>query len=136
MKTYLIAYIATAAVFLAVDALWLGVVARDFYRGQLGDLMSPNPSLGVAAAFYLLYVVGLVYFAVAPALASGQWTTALVSGALFGFFAYATYDLTNLAILRGYTSTLAMVDLAWGTALSGFSATCGYLVTRVIAGGD
>ena len=85
---------------------------RDFYRGELGDLMSPDPSLGVAAVFYLLYVIGVVYFAVRPALASGQWTTAFISGALFGFFAYATYDLTNLATLRGYSSTLAVVDLA------------------------
>ena len=134
MKTYLVAYFATAAVFLAIDAVWLGFVMRDFYRGQLGDLMSPDPSLGVAAVFYLLYVIGVVYFAVGPALASGQWTTALISGALFGFFAYATYDLTNLATLRGYSSTLAMVDLAWGTLLTAFSATAGYALTRLLVG--
>lgn len=136
MKTHVIAYLATAAVFLAVDAVWLGFVMRDFYRGQLGDLMSPNPSLGVAAVFYLLYVIGVIYFAVGPALASGQWTTALVSGALFGFFAYATYDLTNLATLRGYPVALAMTDLAWGTALTGFAATCGYFITRAFTGAN
>jgi uncharacterized membrane protein len=134
MRTYLIAYAATLVVFLAADALWLGFVARDFYREQLGALMSPNPNLAVAAGFYALYVVGVVYFAVAPALNAGGWTTALVSGALFGLIAYATYDLTNLAVTKGFPATLALVDMAWGAALTATSAVAGYLITRAVAG--
>ena len=134
MKTSVVAYFTTAVVFLALDAVWLGVVAREFYRAQLGDLMSPQPNLAVAAAFYALYVVGVVVFAVAPALAAGSWTTALVSGLLFGFFAYATYDLTNIATLRDWPVAMTVVDLAWGAALTGVSATAGFFATRAILG--
>lgn len=128
--TNLIAYGATALVFFGLDFLWLGTVANSFYRGQLGPLMAEQVNIPVAALFYALYVVGLVIFAVAPALAAGSWKTALVYGALFGFFAYATYDLTNLATLRDWPAALSVVDLIWGTVLSGTSATLGYLITR------
>ncbi|WP_020178045.1 DUF2177 family protein [Methylopila sp. M107] len=130
MKAYLIGYAATAAAFLVGDAIWLGVVAREFYRGQLGDLMAPNPNVWAAAAFYLIYVAGVVYFVVQPALASGSWATALVSGALFGFVAYATYDLTNLAVTRGFPAPMAFVDMAWGAALTACAGTLGYLAAR------
>jgi uncharacterized membrane protein len=96
----------------------------------MGDLMSPNPSVAAATAFYLIFVFGLIWFAVSPALASGSWTTALVNGAVLGFVGYATYDLTNLAVMRGYPSTLAMVDLAWGTVVSAAAATVGFNATR------
>lgn len=132
MKTWIVAYAAAAAAFLAADALWLGFIARDFYRGQLGDLMSPNPNLGAAAAFYALYVVGVVYFAVQPALVSGQWTTALVSGALLGLVAYGTYDLTNLAVTRGFPATMAVVDMAWGAVLTAFAATVAFFAARAV----
>ena len=128
--TNLIAYGATALVFFGLDFLWLGTVANSFYRGQLGPLMAEQVNIPVAALFYALYVVGLVIFAVAPALAAGSWKTALMYGALFGFFAYATYDLTNLATLRDWPAALSVVDLIWGTVLSGTSATLGYLITR------
>lgn len=131
--TYLIAYVATAVVFFALDFVWLGTVANRFYRGQLGPLMAEQVNIPVAAAFYALYVVGLVIFSVAPALATGSWKTALLYGALFGFFAYATYDLTNLATLRDWPPMLSVVDLIWGTALSGTAATLGYLITRKLA---
>ena len=131
--TNLIAYGATALVFFGLDFLWLGTVANSFYRGQLGPLMAEQVNIPVAALFYALYVVGLVIFAVAPALAAGSWKTALMYGALFGFFAYATYDLTNLATLRDWPVALTLVDLLWGTALSGMSATLGYLITVRLA---
>lgn len=130
MKTYLIAYAAAGLAFLVADALWLGVIARDFYRGQLGDLMSPNPNLVAAAAFYALYLVGVVYFAIAPALNAGSWTTALLSGALLGLVAYGTYDLTNLAVTRGFPATMAIVDMGWGAVLTGVAATAGYFAAR------
>lgn len=130
MKIWIIAYAAAAVAFLAADALWLGFIARDFYRSQLGELMSPNPNLVAAAAFYALYVVGVVYFAVQPALAAGSWTTALVSGALLGLVAYGTYDLTNLAVTRGFPTAMALVDMAWGAVLTAISATVAYAAAR------
>ncbi len=130
MRTYVVAYLAAGALFLACDMLWLGLIARDWYRTQMGDLLSPNPSLAAATAFYLLYLVGVVYFAVAPALSSGQWTTALLTGALFGLIAYATYDLTSLAVTRGYPMPLALVDMTWGAVLTAASATAGFFAAR------
>jgi uncharacterized membrane protein len=133
MKTWIIAYLSTAAAFLVGDGVWLGLVAKTFYRTQLGDLMAPQPSVVAAAAFYLIYMFGVVYFAVFPALASGAWTTALLSGAVLGFCAYATYDLTNLAVMRDFPLALAITDLAWGAALTAAAATVGFFVTRAIA---
>lgn len=133
MKTSVISYGFTALAFLIIDGIWLGLVARDFYKSQMGDLMAPNPSIAAATAFYLVFVFGLVWFAVSPALSSGSWTTALVNGAMLGLIGYATYDLTNLAVTRGFPTTLAIVDLAWGTALSAVAATAGYFATRAIS---
>lgn len=134
MKANLIAYGFTALAFLVLDGIWLGLVARGFYKDQMGDLMSPNPSIAAATAFYLIFVFGLVWFSVSPALASESWTTALVNGAVLGFVGYATYDLTNLAVMRGYPSTLAVVDLAWGTVLSAVAATVAFFATRAVTG--
>lgn len=134
MKTVLVAYAAAAAAFLALDALWLGVIVRDFYRGQLGELLAPNPNLVAAGLFYALYVVGVVYFAVWPALGAGSWATALLNGALFGLIAYATYDLTSLAVTRGFPMTMAVVDMAWGATLTAVAAIAGYLAARAAGG--
>jgi uncharacterized membrane protein len=131
---YLVAYIATAVVFFAVDFVWLGVVAKAFYRDRLGALMAEQVNMPVAGLFYLVFVAGIVIFAVAPALAEGSWTRALLFGALFGFFAYGTYDMTNLATLRDWPAIVSVVDMAWGTALTGLSATAGYGVARWLAG--
>jgi uncharacterized membrane protein len=130
MKIYLVAYAVAAAAFLVADAIWLGFVARDFYRTQLGELMSPDPNLYAAAAFYALYVVGVVYFAIAPGLSAGSWATAALSGALFGLIAYGTYDLTNLAVTKGFPATMAIVDMAWGAALTAFAASAGFFAAR------
>ena len=132
--TYLVAYLTTAVVFLAVDAVWLGVVARNFYAERLGGLMKAEPDLAIAAGFYAVYVVGIVIFAVAPALAQDAWRTALIKGALFGFFAYATYDLTNLATLEGWPVSVSVVDVVWGTALTGASALSGFVLTKRLVG--
>jgi uncharacterized membrane protein len=132
--TYLVAYLTTAFVFLAVDAVWLGFVAREFYASRLGDMMKDPIDLRIAAGFYAVYVVGIVIFAVAPALAADAWRTALVKGALFGFFAYATYDLTNLATLEGWPVTVSVVDVIWGTGLTAGSALMGFLLTKRLVG--
>jgi uncharacterized membrane protein len=132
--TYLVAYLSTAVVFLAVDALWLGFVARDFYATRLGELMKTPADLRIAAGFYAVYVIGIVIFAVAPALAADAWRIALVKGALFGFFAYATYDLTNLATIQGWPLTVSIVDLVWGTSLTAGSALIGFVLTKRLVG--
>jgi uncharacterized membrane protein len=130
--TYATAYIAAAIVFLGLDSLWLGMVARTWYRRWMGEMMRERPNFAAAGLFYLLYLVGLVYFAIAPALAGdGGWQSAAVSGALFGLIAYGTYDMTNLATVKGWSVTMSVVDMAWGTVLTGVSAVCGYAAVRV-----
>lgn len=132
MTRYLGAYVATLIVFAAIDAIWLTQVGPSLYRPIIGDILAPQPRMTPAVIFYLLFIAGIVYFAVAPALASGQWQDALVKGALFGFFAYATYDLTNQATLSVWSTKITLLDMAWGTFLSGVSATGGYLITSAI----
>lgn len=129
---YLVAYLATAAVFLTVDFVWLTQIATGFYRQRLGDLLLDRPIIGAAVGFYAVYVIGIVVFAVAPALRSESVTTALLYGALFGFFCYATYDLTNFSTLQGWSLTVSAVDIVWGTCLTAGSAAVGYWVTRLI----
>lgn len=132
--TYLVAYGATAISFLVLDLLWLGFIAKGFYRQEIGPLLLDKFNMAAAVGFYLIFVAGIVIFAILPALQGGSWRTAVLYGALFGFFAYATYDLTNLATLRGWTMPMTVVDIAWGTFLTGASAFAGYLLTRAVAG--
>ena len=125
MGKYVATYAATFVVMVALDMIWLGVVAKSFYQEGIGHLMAGKPVVLVAVAFYVIYAIGLVFFAVvATESASGYAKTALY-GALFGFFAYATYDLTNLATLKNWPVGLAMLDMAWGTAVSAVSAVAG-----------
>jgi uncharacterized membrane protein len=130
----MIAFGTAATAFLALDALWLGVVAREFYYSRLGPLMKDPPDLHAAAAFYALYVAGIVYFAILPALAAASAGRALINGALFGLVAYATYDLTNLATLRGFPAELARIDIAWGAFATAIAAGAGYLAVRKFGG--
>jgi len=134
MPQVIVAYLTTAIVFFGLDFVWLSVMGGTFYRSHLGEMMADKPNLAVAGLFYLVYVGGLVYFAVSPALASGSWVTALVAGAILGFVAYGTYDMTNLATLKNWPVAVTVVDTIWGTCLTGFSATMGYLLTRWISG--
>lgn len=133
MPHYVIAYSATLAAFLLIDFIWLSRVARGFYADQIGPLMLDQPRLGVAAAFYLLYVVGIVAFAVIPALRADSARLALMMGALFGLVAYATYDMTNYATLKNWPVTVVAVDIAWGTVLTAVSAFAGFHGTRLLA---
>jgi uncharacterized membrane protein len=129
--TYVVAYIATAVAFVGLDAIWLGRIALPMYRQELGSLLLDKPNLPVAGAFYLLYVAGIVILAIVPALGEGGWVKALLMGAVLGLVAYGTYDITNLSTLKGYTMKIALIDLAWGTALTAVSATIGLLVVRL-----
>ncbi len=130
---YLVAWAATFIVMLAIDLLWLGVIAKTYYQQAMGSLMSPEPRLGVAALFYLMYPVGLTIFAVTPGVAADSVARAAVLGALFGLFAYATYDLTNLAVVRDWPVTLSFVDIAWGTFASAVASGAGAWVMRWFA---
>jgi len=126
-----IAYLATAAFFAVVDTLWLGVVARGFYRAELGDLLAAEVRLGAAVLFYLVYAAGITIFAVLPAVRAESLSTALLMGGLFGFFAYATYDLTNLATLRDWSLRMSVVDMLWGTVLTALGTTVGSTAARL-----
>ncbi|RTL93038.1 DUF2177 family protein [Ancylobacter aquaticus] len=129
---FIVAYASTGLVFLALDALWLGFMASRVYRPLIGDLMAEQPNWPPAVLFYLLYVTGVVVFAVQPALASGRWTTALMLGAFLGLVAYGTYDLTNHATLRNWPAAMTAIDLAWGTFATAMAATAGMLITRAV----
>ena len=134
MKAYLTAYLATALVFLCIDAVWLTLMASRLYQPLLGDILLESFALAPAVFFYLIYVAGIVFFAIRPAFASGQATTAILHGAAFGFCAYATYDLTNQATLKGWPLAVTLADLAWGTFVTATAATLGFMIARRVAG--
>lgn len=124
---YVLQYVCALLLFVVVDLVWLGAVAKSYYHRELGDLIADKFNLWAAAAFYLIYPMGVVAFAVAPS-ASGTWVTAVTAGAFLGFFAYATYDLTNLATLRNWPLTLTLVDMAWGTFLTAVVAALVHII--------
>lgn len=128
---YVLAYLTTGVLFFMLDFVWLGSVAKSFYRGQIGELLLPQFNIPVAIGFYLVYIIGIIVFAVAPALAADSWKHALLYGALFGFFAYVTYDMTNLATLKHWTPAVVFVDVLWGTILTASSAVGGYFLTQL-----
>lgn len=132
MLKFVVAYLATAVVFFGLDFVWL-TRALGFYREQIGGLLLDKPKLGFAGAFYAVYVVGIVGLAVIPALNGGGWSSALFAGALLGLVAYGTYDMTNMSTLKGWSLTLSLVDIAWGTVLTATAATAGYFVTAWLA---
>ncbi|MEJ2473193.1 MAG: DUF2177 family protein [Desulfobacterales bacterium] len=127
---YCVIYAASLLVFLAVDFIWLGWVAQSFYHRQLGELLSQRVNWPAAIAFYMIYIVGLIIFCVAPALSRASLVNAMVLGALYGFFTYATYELTNYALIRNWPAALVPVDIAWGVILCTVVSTGGYLVGR------
>jgi uncharacterized membrane protein len=132
VKTYVIAYLSAGLVFLLVDAGWLYLTSERLYRPLIGHLLADKFNPVPAVLFYLIYVLGIVVFAVAPALKAGHWATASLYGACLGFVAYATYDLTNQATLRNWPVALTIVDCAWGTLLTSASATAAFFITRTI----
>ncbi len=125
---YLYLYLATVPIFFAVDMIWLGLIARNFYQSQLGHLLAPSVNWPVAIAFYLLFIGGLIFFAVRPGLEAQSLYTAALYGALFGFFCYATYDLTNWSTVKDWPALLSIVDMLWGATLSAIVASASYLV--------
>jgi uncharacterized membrane protein len=129
LTPYLIAF----AIFVGVDLIWLGYVARGFYQAEIGALFSEKMNLPAALAFYLIYTFGLMVFVIQPNLADGSWPRALMMGALFGFIAYATYDLSNLATLRGWTTKLSIVDMLWGAVLTAATSSTTVVIASRLA---
>ena len=132
MRTTLISYVATGLVFLALDAVYLTLAANALYKPHLGPILREGFDIRAAAAFYLIYVAGMVFFAVRPGLAAENPLTALLYGAALGFVAYATYDLTNQATLKVWSTTVTFADLAWGTIVTASSSAAGCLITQRI----
>jgi uncharacterized membrane protein len=132
---YLIGYFATGIAFAMIDSIWLRNMYTRLYQPEIGELlMKGGVRIGPAIAFYLLYILGMMIFAVGPALQSGKWQTALIYGALFGFFCYMTYDLTNHATLKVWSVKVTILDIIWGTFLTGSASLAGWWVTTLITG--
>lgn len=131
MTKYLILYAACAVIFFPLDFVWLSTMSKSFYQKELGSLLLPNPNLVVAGLFYLAYLVGVVALVAGPA--EGDVVKAAIYGAVLGFVAYGTYDLTNLATINGFTPTVAAVDMAWGTALTSVTAAGGVWIAKIFA---
>jgi uncharacterized membrane protein len=132
MKSNILSYVITLVVFTGIDFVWLSRMGNSVYRPILGDMALDTFRPVPALAFYLIYAFGVVAFAVHPALASGQWKIALINGALLGFCAYATYDLTNQATLKNWSTFLSLIDTGWGCLLTGVSATIAFFIVSLL----
>lgn len=130
LKTILLSYLLTALVFFAIDIIWLGLVAKGIYAKHLGSLLADRVNWTAAIIFYLLFIIGIFIFAIVPAVEKDSLQTAIMYGALFGFFTYATYDLTNLATLKDWPITIVFIDIAWGIVLTSLVSAAGFLITR------
>ncbi|MCF8275908.1 MAG: DUF2177 family protein [Flavobacteriales bacterium] len=128
----LLSYFLTTLVFFAIDITWIGFVAKKFYWAELGSLLKEDVNWAAALIFYLLYIAGIFIFSILPAVENDSVKHAIFYGALFGFFCYATYDLTNLATLKGFPLKVALVDMTWGAVLTGSVSTAGFYITRWI----
>ena len=127
LTKFLMIWLICMVIFLIIDLVWLSMIAKPFYQRSIGHLMADNFRMGAAFLFYFFYVIGIVYFCVSGA---DGWQAAAVNGALFGFFCYATYDMTNYATLRDWPLGMVVVDIAWGTILSATTAGLGFTVSR------
>jgi len=134
MTTMIAAYLSTLVAFVLVDFMWLSTMAARLYRPILGDVLAPSVNFVPAITFYLLYPIGIVAFAILPALKSGGISAALTYGAMFGFFTYATYDLTNHATLRNWAWQITLLDVAWGSILACFAAAVGFWMAEKFGG--
>ncbi|MBK7432982.1 MAG: DUF2177 family protein [Chitinophagaceae bacterium] len=129
----IISYLLTTLVFFAIDMVWLGLIARNLYRKYLGSFLSDTVNWTAAIIFYLLFIVGIFYFAILPAIEKNSLAKAVLSGALFGFFTYATYDLTNLATLKNWPLPIVFIDMAWGAVLTALVSTAGYYIVKWVS---
>lgn len=130
---HVIAYLAALLVFGALDAIWLWTMSARFYRPTLGDILLNDLRMAPALVFYFLYPVGLTFFAIAPALKTGDWLTAVLYAAFLAIIAYGTYDLTNYATLRNWNLQITIVDLAYGATVSAISALAGFMAAKALS---
>src|SRR5690554_1731485 len=128
----IIQFFVAFAVFLVIDLVWLGFVAKKIYNRYLGYLLAENVNWVAAIVFYILFVMGMMYFVIIPAIDASSWTIALVSGAVYGFITYATYDLTNLSTVKGWPLQITIIDLIWGTSLSTLVSVISYFIIATI----
>ncbi|MBU3562084.1 DUF2177 family protein [Polynucleobacter sp. MWH-Hall10] len=128
MLKYFAVYFSFLLSLIIIDLIWLLVIAKNLYRDEMGSLMASEPKLWAGLVFYLLYALGASIFVIFPAISKQSWIYAAQYGALFGFFCYMTYDLTNLAVIRDFSMRLAFVDIVWGSAVTALSATIAYWV--------
>lgn len=122
-------YGVTFLTFFVIDLIWLVVVARKLYQKELGFIMSPKPNWTAAIIFYLLFIVGLLFFVIYPAIGKDSVSYALLAGMFFGLITYGTYDLTNLATLKDWPIKITIIDLIWGTSLGGLVSTVSFLIS-------
>ena len=132
MRKTIVTYVAVLVGFLALDAVWLGAVAKRFYADKLGYLLAPDVRWWAAVSFYLVFAAGVAYFVVLPLAASGSLGRAFVTGAFFGLVTYATYDLTNQALIRGWPVVVTVIDLGWGALLTGAVSVIGVGAARLL----
>jgi uncharacterized membrane protein len=123
-------YVIALPLFLAIDMVWLGVIAKSLYQKQIGPLMRPDVQWGAAILFYLLFIAGLVFFVIAPSVEKKDWMFALGAGALFGLITYATYDLTNLATLKNWPMVITIIDLLWGATIAAVVSVSSFFIAR------
>jgi uncharacterized membrane protein len=129
---FALAYIATGISFALIDSVWLRTMYTRLYVPEIGGSLMGGVRMGPAIMFYLLYILGMMIFAVGPGVASGSWKTALINGAMFGFFTYMTYDLTNFATLKIWSLKVTILDIIWGTLLAGLAAAAGTAITNTL----
>ena len=127
---YLKLYLLTIPIFFLLDIIWLGYIAKGFYRRNLAFILSPDVNWPAAAIFYLVYIVGILFFAVVPAFERASLMRALVWGSLYGFFTYATYDLTNLATIKNWPLVIVVIDILWGVCLCTLVASLSFMMSR------
>lgn len=130
MSDFLIRFLIVGGIMGAFDALWLTVMTSRFYKSQIGSLLLEKPNMAAAVVFYVIYVVGVVMFVLSPALEKGSWLHALGYGTLFGLVTYATYDLTNLSTIKGFTLKVVIVDMIWGACLTALVSVIAYGIIR------
>ena len=128
----ILSYLLTTVVFFAIDMVWLGFVAKNIYQKYLGALLSETVNWAAAIIFYLIFIVGIFIFVINPAIEKQSVIRAIVLGTIFGFIAYATYDLTNYATLKGFPVNIVFIDLAWGAVLTALVSTAGYYIVKFI----
>ncbi len=133
LSKLILSYLLTAVVFFAIDMVWLGFIAKDLYRKYLGNFLSDNVNWTAAIIFYLLFISGIFYFSILPAIEKNSLIKAVISGVLFGIFTYATYDLTNLATLKDWPLRIVFIDILWGAILTGLVSTAGFFIVKWIS---